>query len=401
MTDSEVLGEQDVARNPPDDAGNTAVTGTALESRFLQRYVERMESLPGWFLPDAALMFMAYNQLIADRGLAGNTLEIGVYHGKSAIAVASLRGESGTFTAIDVFDDLQSRDGSLRDVGMKGAFLANMAAYFPTLEWARIIAAPSSTVCADALGPHTFCHIDGLHSAEGTYADLRLCADVVVSGGLVALDDYFNQQFPGVCEGALLFERHHPGVLVPIAIGFNKVLFQRAPESDLNERFGREFGYIPPNVTTMWGRPVSLFEYPIVSCIDLERSTPRRLAPRGESAVLMRATIEPETAAVQARQGQALTIPVRVVNRTTVDFGWGIGLSYHVYSSDGRLLEWDNPRSSFHPALSPGAEQLVTLGVIAPEAKGAYRLEVDLVWERIAWFKDKGNRTGIVNLTVH
>ncbi len=171
--------------------------------------------------------------------------------------MASLRGEAGLFTAIDVFDDLQSRDGSSNDVGLKGAFLANMAASFPTLDWMRLIAAPSSTVRAEALGPQSFCHIDGLHTAEGTYSDLRLCADVVVRGGLVALDDYFNQQFPGVCEGALLFERHHPGVLTPIAVGFNKVLFQRAAESDLNRRFGREFDYIPTNVTTMWGQPVS------------------------------------------------------------------------------------------------------------------------------------------------
>ena len=100
----------------------------------MRRYFERMNSLPGWFLPDAALMFMAYNQLVSDRVVPGNTLEIGVYHGKSAIAVASLRGEAGIFTAIDVFDDLQSRDGSSHDVGLKGAFLANMAASFPTLE---------------------------------------------------------------------------------------------------------------------------------------------------------------------------------------------------------------------------------------------------------------------------
>ena len=109
----------------------------AMDTGILRRYFERMDSVPGWFLPDAALMFMAYNQLAADRVAPGNTLEIGVYHGKSAIAVASLRGEAGLFTAIDVFDDLQSRDGSSNDLGLKGAFLANMAASFPTLDWMR------------------------------------------------------------------------------------------------------------------------------------------------------------------------------------------------------------------------------------------------------------------------
>jgi len=381
-------------------APDTPVSAAATDRGFLQRYFDRW-SLPGWFSQDAALMFMAYNQLIADQGITGNTLEIGVYHGKSSIAVASLRGEFATFTAIDPFDGLQSHDGSSSDLGMKAAFLANMKASFPAMEWARIIDAPSATVRADSLGPHTFCHIDGLHTADGTYADMCLCAEVTVPGGIVAIDDYFNQQFPGVCEGALRFERRHRGALTPIAIGYNKVLFQRGPDSDLNERFGREFGYIPRNVATLWGQPASLFESPIVPSIDLARSMPRRLVPRPEATLLMRATIEPGTETVRAARGEAFAIPVRVVNGMTVDFGWTHGLSYHLYSSDGELVKWDNPRSAFNPSLPPGREQLVKLAVIAPEKTGTYRLEVDVVWEGVAWFKDKGNRTSTVSLMVN
>ena len=54
MTQNEMIGEQNVAEN---------------SGGFLRRYFERMNSLPGWFLPDAALMFMAYNQLVSDPGL--------------------------------------------------------------------------------------------------------------------------------------------------------------------------------------------------------------------------------------------------------------------------------------------------------------------------------------------
>ena len=374
---------------------------TDMDRGFLRRYFERMPSLAGWFMPDAALMFMAYHQLACDRVVRGNTLEIGVFHGKSAIAVASLRGEAGTFTAIDVFDDLQARDGSSHDVGLRGAFLGNMAAAFPTLEWLRTIVAPSATVRAEMLGPHSFCHIDGFHSAEGTYSDMQLCAEVVVPGGLVALDDYFNQRYPGVSEGALLFEQRHPGVLTPIAVGFNKVLFQRAAESDLNERFARDFDCVPVHATTMWGRPVALFESSIVSFIDLDLSTPHRLVPRPASSLLMRATIEPRLSTVSATRGQAFTIPVRVVNRTTVDFGWDIGLSYHLFASDGEVVRFENPRSPFNPVLSPGAEQQINIGVVAPDVEGAYTLELDMVWEGVAWFKDKGNRTSTVTLTVN
>ena len=222
---------------------------------------------------------------------------------------------------------------------------------------------------------------------------------MTVPGRLVAIDDYFNQQFRESAKGRCCSSKH-PGVLTPIAVGFNKVLFQRGPESDLNERFGREFSYLPAKVTTMWGRRVLLFECPIVSSIDLERSTPRRLAARPEAALLMRATIEPGTEASARACSQAVTIRC-VVNEMTVDFRWTVGLSYHVLPRTANCSKWDNPRSAFHPALSPGGEQVVTLAVIAPQATGTYRLEVDVVWEGIAWFKDKGNPTGIVDLTVN
>jgi hypothetical protein len=40
------------------------------------------------------------------------------------------------------------------------------------------------------------------------------------------------------------------------------------------------------------------------------------------------------------------------------------------------------------------------MAVAAPEATGAYRLEVDIVWEGVMWLKDDGNKTSIVDLTV-
>ena len=38
---------------------------------------------------------------------------------------------------------------------------------------------------------------------------------------------------------------------------------------------------------------------------------------------------------------------------------------------------------------------------VAHEADGSYNLKRDRVWEGVAWFKDKGNRTCMVALTVN
>ena len=69
---------------------------------FLKSYLDAFSSIEGWFSPDAALMFLAYNQLIADEGVCADTLEIGVHHGLSAITIASLRGEGRQFFAVDL-----------------------------------------------------------------------------------------------------------------------------------------------------------------------------------------------------------------------------------------------------------------------------------------------------------
>ena len=42
---------------------------------FLERYLAAFGRIEGWFSPDACLMFMAYNQLVADEGLSGDVLE--------------------------------------------------------------------------------------------------------------------------------------------------------------------------------------------------------------------------------------------------------------------------------------------------------------------------------------
>jgi len=61
-----------------------------MKAGFLQSYLEAFPSIQGFFTFDAALMFLAYNQLIRAQGIAGDVLEIGVHHGLSAIAVGAL-----------------------------------------------------------------------------------------------------------------------------------------------------------------------------------------------------------------------------------------------------------------------------------------------------------------------
>jgi hypothetical protein len=92
-----------------------------MRNNFLSEYLASFRSIEGAFQCDAALLFLAYHELITAKGISGDALEIGVWEGLSAIAVAALRGEGRRFFAVDLFDDPRSQDISAGGVGDKAA----------------------------------------------------------------------------------------------------------------------------------------------------------------------------------------------------------------------------------------------------------------------------------------
>ena len=193
-----------------------------MQPSFLQRYLPAFHRIEGWFEFDAALLFMQYNQLAFKPGELGNVLEIGVHHGLSTIAIAALRGPGKQLTAIDLFDD-QRKNISGSGRGDRRCFENNMREFYPDSDFIRVIARPSGELTPSDLGSgFTFIHIDGGHSPEEVYHDLKLCYDVSAEGGLIALDDYFNPEHPGVCEGAVEFSLRHPGWLRPADCGLQQ-----------------------------------------------------------------------------------------------------------------------------------------------------------------------------------
>jgi Methyltransferase domain len=375
-----------------------------MSTSFLESYLGAFDRIEGWLSPDAALMFMAYNEVIAAHDIAGDVLEIGVHHGLSAMALGAMRREGAQLVAIDLFDELQERNVSGSGSGSRARFERNLHEFFGDIAFVRCIAAPSNTlVPADVGSGFSFCHVDGGHTARETYQDLDLCSRILLPGGLLALDDYFNPAFPGVCEGAIKFWLGHDGALLPIAVGFNKVLFQKTPTPfDLNAAFGRRFPYIPYKTATLWEAPIHSFSS-FAAFIDMRASSPRGLLPN--ESFRMAASLTFQTGEVTADGGGTICIPVRVVNRSTIPFVAGtgaapFGLSYHLLSDDGRELRFNNARSYFRLPLGPDEERIVDLAVDVPKARGSYTVEADIVWEGITWLKDRGLDTPSLRLHV-
>jgi len=370
--------------------------------RFLAEYLKAFGSIHGAFTIDAALLFFAYGSLVAEDGVRGPVLEIGVHQGLSAIAVAALRGPGASMVAVDTFAadrDVSASGGMSSD---ERTFRANMARYHSDTGFLRVIARDSRQITASGLGHgFAFCHIDGGHSAEETYHDLALASDVAAPGALVALDDYFNPSFPGVSEGTVRFLMEHPGTLVPLAIGCNKVIFGcGGGRSDLNARFVERYPFIPRTRATFDRHEVLVFGSGVAKYVYVERSTPATLAAR---ELVLRVDLEPRQAALEAAPGQAAALEVRVRNRSNVPLEWSdspFGLSYHVLRSDGTSDRYENARVWFIPPLPPGEERVMTLSVVAPDTAGERIIEVDVVWEGICWLRERGNAAARVPLRV-
>ncbi len=375
-----------------------------MQPSFLQRYLQAFQRIDGWFSYDAALLFMAYNQLNATHGISGDVLEIGVYRGLSAITVAHLRAPTRRMTASDLFETHSTDEAYGSGAAYRKVFEANMREFHQPLDFLDIVTAASGTLkAADFPQTFSFCHVDGGHSPEETLSDLLFASEILIPGGILALDDYFNPQQPGVSEGAIEFARQRSGVLRPVAIGYNKVLFQKQPGSvDLNAEFLKVFPYVPRlDPRPMWNTPVHLFGVPLRYAFDLYASTPARLMPLGAAGA--RAALSPRRKQVQARAGESISVPVAVKNTSQEMFPEGnniLGLSYHLLSASGETIQHDNLRTPLKGALPPDQQQQVDLKIQAPLKKGKYQLEIDLVWEGVMWFKDVGNPPGLIHLEV-
>lgn len=102
------------------------------------------------------------------------------------------------------------------------------------------------------------------------------------------------------------------GTLPPLAIGFNKAIFQREPAPfDANQRFFETF----PQVCSKWAHlrdvPVPLFVTSLRMFFDVARSTPSRLTATDAG---LAARIEPLSTTVTGAAGTTVDVPVKVTN---------------------------------------------------------------------------------------
>jgi SAM-dependent methyltransferase len=189
------------------------------------------KTVEGWLFPGAIALLSRVEAIQGELGLKGSVGEIGIHHGKLFILLYLFCRGGERAVAVDLFEQQEKNlDGS--GLGDEERFRRNLAIHAGDEERLTLISGDSTELTpADLLaagGPFRLFSVDGGHTAQITESDLALVSRVLVPGGILVLDDYFNEEWPGVSEGTNRFfaNRNANGSpLIPFAIGGNKLLF--------------------------------------------------------------------------------------------------------------------------------------------------------------------------------
>ncbi len=129
---------------------------------------------------------------------------------------------------------------------------------------------------------------------------------------------------------------------------------------------------------------------------------------REESESILRAdyaaSISSETARLRVPEGGSAEVDLRLKN--TGEKEWSSQspnpcfVSYHVLDEAGKVHRFENARTPLPHSLRPEEEVDLSIRIKVPLDKGNYLVEVDLVCEGLAWFKDSGSPTLVMPVMV-
>ena len=240
----------------------------------LRAYVQGgHRTVQGWLDPTAVATITLLSGQQGKLGISGGVSEIGIHHGRLFILLHLLRRGNESSAAYDLFE-MQDENVDASGKGDKEIFLDNLRRHGGGTEGVVVksrnsLAMTPAEVRADA-GPVRLFSVDGGHTADITASDLALAEASLCPGGLVILDDYFNESWPGVSEGASRYLSSGVSKLVPVAIGGNKFMLTNSDE--LAAKYREALWTLPDShvVTdqTVFGMPVVVVRANVVTVKD-------------------------------------------------------------------------------------------------------------------------------------
>lgn len=116
---------------------------------------------------------------------------------------------------------------------------------------------------------------------------------------------------------------------------------------------------------------------------------------------MFKARIAVSPSALTAAPGAKVQVEARVTNtsgrvwpvRSAAETKYRFHLRNHWLTARGEMKQMNDGRADLAEDLKPSEEITLSLTVTAPVEPGEYILELDMVQEHVAWFKDKGSPT--------
>ena len=151
------------------------------------------KEVEGWFYPkDIIIIYGILNEL---QKPIGDICEIGVAYGKSAIMISQFKNDNN-FYLYDIFTE-EARVIAERNITKFGD--GN------NLIWRLQDTTQLTTDDIEFENNLRFLHIDGCHEHSAVLSDLMLFSNKMKDDGVIVIDDFQDQEFPGVNSAAFEF----------------------------------------------------------------------------------------------------------------------------------------------------------------------------------------------------
>ncbi|PPR58926.1 MAG: hypothetical protein CFH10_01949 [Alphaproteobacteria bacterium MarineAlpha4_Bin2] len=178
------------------------------------------EKVEGWLYLKALRLTDFIDKCHDNLGIKGNIGEIGLYFGKYFLFLCLINRLNERVVGVDLFENTEWEE----------RFHKNLSAWRSDGEQPMIVRRNSLELTPKELlewggGPYRLFSVDGGHSVEVALNDLELAHEVLVDGGVVMVDDYFDPKFPGVSEAVnrLYLMPSEPPKTEPFLITGNKL----------------------------------------------------------------------------------------------------------------------------------------------------------------------------------
>lgn len=168
--------------------------------------------LEGWFFRADAVAFTLILYLQHRMNVRGNLGELGVFHGKSTLFLSLFAGDGERVIGVDSFpeDTLAKATEALKTHGN------------PEATELKTIDIYADGLPRGLFGGARFTHVDAGHRYDQARHDISFCSHETLETGVMAIDDAFHPDFPGVQEATYEY-------LFAGEIGRNKRIFCTTP----------------------------------------------------------------------------------------------------------------------------------------------------------------------------